>query len=200
MKLSIQHLQRAFKNKDENIEDKINRTTNLLVNQIDTLSELATEFSSYAKMPAPSYEKLNVKNSLDQLVELYSANTDTKIFLECDDHIEINFDRSYLSRSVGNIVKNAIQSIPEDKEGKVEITVAEDNETITINVKDNGSGITDEQAEKIFMPYFSTKISGMGLGLPLVKNMIESGGGKISFKTMLDIGTEFTITLPKNTT
>lgn len=200
MKLSIQHLQRAFKNKDENIEDKINRTTNLLVNQIDTLSELATEFSSYAKMPAPSYEKLNVKNSLDQLVELYSANTDTKIFLECDDHIEINFDRSYLSRSVGNIVKNAIQSIPEDKEGKVEITVTEDNETITINVKDNGSGITDEQAEKIFMPYFSTKISGMGLGLPLVKNMIESGGGKISFKTMLDIGTEFTITLPKNTT
>jgi len=198
MKLSIQHLQRAFKNNDANLEDKINKTTNLLVSQIDTLSELATEFSSYAKMPAPTYERFNVKNILDQIVELY--NTDTSILLVCDEHIEINFDRSYLSRSIGNIVKNAIQSIPEGNEGKVEILVSEDNENIHITVKDNGSGINAEQAGKIFMPYFSTKVSGMGLGLPLVKNMIESGGGKISFKTLMNIGTEFYISLPKNTT
>jgi two-component system, NtrC family, nitrogen regulation sensor histidine kinase NtrY len=151
-------------------------------------------------MPAPNYEKINVKNILEQIVELYSSNTDSEITLECNKSIEINFDRSYLSRSIGNIVKNALQSIPEDKKGAVKISVQEDNENITILVNDNGSGITDEQAEKIFMPYFSTKISGMGLGLPLVKNMIESGGGKISFHTQLDIGTEFSITLPKNTT
>lgn len=200
MKLSIQHLHRAFKNNDANLEDKINRTTNLLINQIDSLSELATEFSSYAKMPTPNYEKINVKNILEQIVELYSSNTDSEITLECNESIEINFDRSYLSRSIGNIVKNALQSIPDDKKGIVKISVQEDNENITILVNDNGSGITDEQAEKIFMPYFSTKISGMGLGLPLVKNMIESGGGKISFHTQLDVGTEFSITLPKNTT
>lgn len=200
MKLSIQHLQRAFKNNDANIEDKINRTTNLLVNQIDTLSELATEFSSYAKMPEPYYENIILKNILDQVMELYSSNSDTQINVHCDEQIEINFDRSYLSRSIGNIVKNAIQSIPESKEGKVDIIVTDDNENITIIVKDNGTGISEEQADKIFLPYFSTKISGVGLGLALVKNMIESGGGKISFKTLMNIGTEFIIILPKNTT
>ena len=137
---------------------------------------------------------------LQQTVELYSANTDTIISLHCDADTFINFDRSYLSRSIGNIVKNAVQSIPEGKTGMVEIKVTEDNENVIIIVKDNGSGMDSEQADKIFMPYFSTKVSGMGLGLPLVKTMIESGKGHISFKTFVDIGTEFTITLPKNTT
>jgi signal transduction histidine kinase len=200
MKLSIQHLHRAFKNNDANLEDKIERTTNLLVNQIDSLSELATEFSSFAKMPTPNYEHLNVGNVLSQVVELYSANTETEIVLTCNENIEIEFDRSYLSRSVGNIVKNALQAIPEGKNGRVDISVIDGNENIIIIVNDNGSGINPDQAEKIFMPYFSTKISGMGLGLPIVKNMIESGGGHISFKTVVDIGTEFTITLPKNST
>lgn len=200
MKLSIQHLQRAYKNNDTNIEEKINKTTNLLISQIDTLSELAGEFSSYAKMPAPSYEVLNIKNILAGIVDLYSANTETKINLICDETLEMHFDRSYLSRSVGNLVKNAIQSIHDETQGRVDITVKEHNENIIISVKDNGSGMTPAQAEKIFMPYFSTKVSGMGLGLPLVKNMIEIGGGQITFKTILDAGTEFTITLPKNST
>jgi nitrogen fixation/metabolism regulation signal transduction histidine kinase len=200
MKLSIQHLQRAYRNRDANLEDKINRTTSLLITQIDTLSELATEFSSFAKMPAPVYEEMNIKKVLGQIVELYSATTDTQVILACGDDIEIRFDRSYLSRSIGNLVKNAIQSIPEGREGRVDIDVRPDNENIIISVKDNGSGIAPDQAGKIFMPYFSTKVSGMGLGLPLVKNMIESGGGRITFKTIVGAGTEFSITLPKNST
>ena len=200
MKLSIQHLQRAFKNNDANIEDKVNRTTSLLISQIDTLSELATEFSSFAKMPDPVYEEINVKNVLTEIVDLYSLNTTTNIVLECDESLLITFDRSYLSRSVGNLVKNAIQSISDEQTGLVELIVTHDNESIYISVKDNGSGMTEEQSEKIFLPYFSTKISGMGLGLPLVKNMIENRGGKISFNTNLNVGTVFIITLPKNST
>ena len=105
-----------------------------------------------------------------------------------------------MSRSVGNLVKNAIQSISDEQTGLVELIVTHDNESIYISVKDNGSGMTEEQSEKIFLPYFSTKISGMGLGLPLVKNMIENRGGKISFNTNLNVGTVFIITLPKNST
>jgi two-component system nitrogen regulation sensor histidine kinase NtrY len=197
MKLSIQHLQRAYKNEDANIGDKLNRTATLLINQIDTLSELANEFSSFAKMPAPNYEPIAVEDSLREIVSLYSLNTDATITLNCNVTGELIFDRSYFSRSIGNIVKNAIQAIPEGTEGKVTITARENTESVVITVKDNGTGISTEQAEQIFKPYFSTKISGMGLGLPIVKNMIESGNGRISFTSETGEGTTFTIVLPK---
>lgn len=198
MKLSIQHLQRAYKNQDANIEDKLNRTTNLLINQIDTLSELANEFSSYAKMPAPNYEPISVQNALEEIISLYSINTETVLTLDCSVISELVFDRSYFSRSIGNIIKNAIQAIPEETRGRVDITATEDTENIIIVVKDNGSGMTAEQASQIFKPYFSTKISGMGLGLPIVKNMIESGKGTITFTSVPGQGTTFVITLPKH--
>jgi signal transduction histidine kinase len=197
MKLSIQHLQRAYKNGDTNIEEKLNKTTTLLINQIDTLSELANEFSSFAKMPAPNYEPLNVKIALEEIVSLYSLNTEAQLILECNVQSELLFDRSYFSRSIGNIVKNAIQAIPENQEGMVQVIATEHTENIEIIVKDNGTGMSKDQASQIFKPYFSTKISGMGLGLPIVKNMIESGGGTITFITETGNGTTFTVTLPK---
>lgn len=199
MKLSIQHLQRAFKNNDANIGDKLDRTTSLLINQIDTLSELANEFSSFAKMPAPNYEPIDVKNAISEIVDLYSVNTSVKIEWQCSVQSELYYDRSYFSRSIGNIVKNAIQAIPEHQEnGMVEIQAYEDTEMVYIHVKDNGAGMNNEQASQIFKPYFSTKISGMGLGLPIVKNMIESGKGTISFVTKPDEGTTFTVIFPKH--
>lgn len=197
MKLSIQHLQRAYKNNDANIGDKLDRTTTLLINQIDTLSELANEFSSFAKMPAPNYEPINVDQALSEMVSLYSLSTTATITLHNTVTSELVFDPSYFSRSIGNIIKNATQAIPEDSEGKITIEAFENTETVTIVVKDNGSGMSEEQASQIFKPYFSTKISGMGLGLPIVKNMIESGGGSITFQSVLGVGTTFTIVLPK---
>jgi signal transduction histidine kinase len=197
MKLSVQHLQRAYTNNDSNIGDKINRTANLLIAQIDVLSELANEFSSYAKMPAPSYEHIDVKAALSQLVDLYSQGNEHKIILHCTDSLSISFDAGYFNRIVSNLIKNAIQAMPEDEIGEIQIDVIDNNENIKIFVKDNASGMTDEQAKNVFTPYFSTKITGMGLGLPIVKNMIESGGGSIAFTTKLGIGTEFCITLPK---
>jgi signal transduction histidine kinase len=197
MKLSIQHLQRAYKNKDENIEDKLNRTTNLLINQIDTLSELANEFSSFAKMPAPNYEPIQVELALNEILTLYSLNTDALFNVSCNVTNDLIFDKSYFSRSIGNIVKNAIQSIPDTVYGIIEIVAEEHTENIIIIVKDNGSGMSEQQSKQIFKPYFSTKISGMGLGLPIVKNMIESGKGTITFISTEGQGTTFIITLPK---
>lgn len=199
MKLSIQHLQRAYKNNDPQIETKLNKTTELLINQIDILGELANEFSSFAKMPAPVYEWINIESALQELVDLYSINTTVKLLLKSNVQNDLHFDRSYFSRSLGNILKNAIQSIPENQHGLVEIWATEHTENFEFVVKDNGTGMTNEQAAQIFKPYFSTKISGMGLGLPIVKNMIESGGGTIEFTTTLSAGTIFTICLPKHT-
>lgn len=197
MKLSIQHLQRAYKNNDANIEDKLNRTTTLLINQIDTLSELANEFSSFAKMPAPNYEWIQVRPALEELISLYSLNAEAELRLNCTIESDLYFDRSYFSRSIGNLIKNAIQAIPEGQQGLVEVSAIEHTESFVFSVKDNGSGMGEEQASQVFKPYFSTKVSGMGLGLPIVKNMIESGGGRISFTTEPEVGTEFTVVLPK---
>lgn len=197
MKLSVQHLQRAYANNDANMGDKITRTSNLLIAQIDVLSELANEFSSYAKMPAPTYEYINVNTTLTQLVDLYSQGNEHHITLRCPQELYISFDSGYFNRAVSNLIKNAIQAMPEDSIGEINIEAIDNNETMKLYVKDNASGMSEEQADKIFVPYFSTKVSGMGLGLPIVKNMIESGGGTITFTTQLGVGTEFCITLPK---
>ncbi len=197
MKLSIQHLQRAYANQDENIGEKIKRTSNLLIAQIDILSELANEFSSFAKMPAPSYENINVHLTLSQLVDLYSQGNEHHITLHCPTHLYLSFDTGYFNRAISNLIKNALQAMPDGEIGEVQVEAIESGNDIKIFVKDNASGMTEEQASKIFVPYFSTKVSGMGLGLPIVKNMIESGGGSITFTTKLGVGTEFCITLPK---
>ncbi len=197
MKLSIQHLQRAYANNDVNIGEKIKRTSDLLIAQIDILSDMASEFSSFAKMPTPNYEIINLNKLLSQVINLYSEGNNHQFTLYCNKEVSLFFDYGYLNRAVSNLVKNALQAMPESESCAVQIEVIESNDVIKIFVKDNAKGMTDEQAAKIFTPYFSTKVTGMGLGLPIVKNMIESGGGTISFTTQFGVGTEFCITLPK---
>jgi len=93
-------------------------------------------------------------------------------------------------------MKNAIQSIPEDDRGKIEIELMTNKDTAYVKIKDNGKGIPDEQKDKLFMPNFTTKTSGMGLGLAIVKNIIENCNGKIDFETELGKGSTFIIELP----
>jgi signal transduction histidine kinase len=196
MKLSIQHLQRAFKNNDPDIAQKVDRTTQLFISQIDTLSDLASEFSSYAKMPLPVYELIDAGEVVMQIRDLYNLNEHLEIELKVDPDCTFYFDSSYLNRIVGNLVKNAIQSIPENQHGKLTLEVRKDNDSILISVKDNGKGMSASEADKIFTPYFSTKVSGLGLGLPIVKSMVESGRGRIEFHSVAGEGTTFLVTLP----
>lgn len=196
MKLSIQHLQRAYKNNDPDIASKIDRTANLLITQIDTLSDLASEFSSYAKMPMPVNEWIDASEIVSHIRDLYSLHESLEIDLQTDNDCTMYFDPNYLNRIVGNLVKNAIQAVPEHQKGRISLEVRKDNEFIRIRVKDNGKGMNPEEADKIFTPYFSTKISGLGLGLPIVKSMVESGKGHITFYSHPGEGTTFEVTLP----
>ncbi|MFY8021236.1 MAG: ATP-binding protein [Bacteroidia bacterium] len=198
MKLSIQHLERAWNDQSPKLPETFKRVTQTLITQIDSLSELATGFSSFAKMPAPAYETIDVKELIAQVVLLQEQNFDGKIEMEVEEDLFLEFDKGYLNRSLVNLVKNAIQAIPEDVEGWVKVSAYRHEENIILHVEDNGSGITQEQKEKIFTPYFSTKVIGMGLGLPIVKSMIESGGGTIDFDSEPGKGTKFTIVLPSS--
>ncbi|MEM5563481.1 ATP-binding protein [Psychroserpens sp. AS72] len=196
MRLSVQSFQRKFDPNDENIHQKVDEYSQTLIQQIDTLSSIASAFSNFAKMPAQKDETLNVVNIVKLGLDIFSE--DYIIFSSEEDEILANFDRTQLIRVVTNLVKNSIQSIPDDREHpRIEVNVSSDNEMVNITVFDNGVGISEDNKIKIFEPKFTTKSSGMGLGLAMVKNIVETYKGNITFTTQLGIGTTFTVTFPK---
>ena len=198
MKLSVQHLERTWNDKSPKLEDTFKRVTKTLITQIDILNDLASEFSSYAKMPDPVIENILLYNSLKSIADLYIGTDDAEILLVCPDDLYVSFDEGYLNRVITNLVKNGIQAVNDGENPSLEILVDTSlSDSVIIQIKDNGTGISDEKAGNIFTPYFSTKISGMGLGLPIVKNMVESCGGKIWFENNIDSGASFFVKLRK---
>lgn len=196
MKLSVQHLQRAWGDESPKLEETFQRVSKTLITQIDLLSELANEFSNFAKMPAPENEYIHVKTALNEVINLFIHAENISIAFTCEDEIYIYFDINYFNRVFSNLIKNGIQAVPENRIIEIKIDVVKKENFVSILIKDNGIGISDTDAIKIFTPYFSTKIYGMGLGLPMVKNMVETAGGKITFVSNETEGTVFEVNLP----
>ena len=191
----MQSFQRNFDRNDPAIEHKVDEYSNTLINQIDTMSSIASAFSNFAKMPAQQNEKLNVVKVINLALDIFAE--DYISFKADKEEIIANFDRTQLIRVVTNLVKNAIQSISKESEPKVNVRVFEENDNVIITVEDNGLGISDENNAKVFEPKFTTKSSGMGLGLPMIKKIIEAYNGSISFVSNESTGTTFTVILPK---
>jgi len=196
MKLSIQYLQRAIDNGAPNIEDLAKRVTKTLEEQIENLSSIATAFSSFAKMPKPENEVININNLLKPIAELFNREGLAQVTFNTDVILPLVYaDKNQMISVFNNLVKNAIQSIPDGREGLVDINVLAEDDLIIIIVQDNGSGIAEDLYEKVFVPNFTTKSSGTGLGLALSKQIIESIGGKIWFESKVDEGTTFYVRL-----
>lgn len=198
MRLSVQSFQQKFNPEDKDIYKKVEEYSKTLIQQIDTMSKIAEAFSSFAKMPTQNLEYLDFVEVLEHALDIFPDAVIS--FSSQKKPLFGDFDRDQLNRIVTNLVKNAIQSIPEDKIPKIQVLLSEKNSRIYIKVKDNGCGIEDAIAEKIFEPKFTTKTSGMGLGLPMVKNIIEAYGGYITYKTILGKGTLFEVSFPKKQT
>ncbi|GAB4250736.1 MAG: HAMP domain-containing sensor histidine kinase [Saprospiraceae bacterium] len=198
MKLSIQYLQHAKANGVQNLEELIQRVSETLVEQIEALARIATEFSSFAKMPkaenslfslnelARSVHTLFANERLDMQISLYLPDKDFIVYA----------DRNHLTRVLNNLFKNAIQAIPDGRPGVIEVSLRQDKNMVVVEVSDNGSGIPEDIREKVFVPNFSTKSSGTGLGLAICKNIVETAGGNIYFTTETGIGTTFFVELP----
>ncbi len=201
MKLSVQFLQRSWEDKDENFEKKLNKYTQALIDQINTLSNIANEFSSFAKMPKPKNQVVNLVEKLENTINLFSHEENIKLASDFNNIKTLNIiaDKEQISRVFNNLIKNAIQAIPSDREGRIFVSLISKNEQATVKIKDNGGGISDEQKDKLFIPNFTTKSTGMGMGLPIVKEIIENAGGKIWFESTLNAGTTFFIELPEAT-
>jgi signal transduction histidine kinase len=195
MRLSIQSFQRKFQPEDPNFNQKLNDFSESLIQQIDTMSAVASAFSDFASMPAQQNELLNVVEVVELTLDIFQEDF---IVFECaEKKIISKIDRTQLIRVVTNLVKNAIQAIPENQETKmIFVSIESLKNEVIISIKDNGSGINPEHINNIFEPKFTTKSSGMGLGLGIIKNIIENYNGTITFDTKFGRGTIFTVTLP----
>lgn len=196
MRLTVQSFQRKFDANDPDLKQKLNDFSQTLIQQIDTMSAVASAFSNFASMPAQQNETLNVVQVVELALDIF--NEDFIAFESAEEEIISEIDRTQLIRIITNLVKNAIQAIPESREQKQVLVKVErdDSGNVLISVKDNGYGIEPFNAPHIFEPKFTTKTSGMGLGLGIIKNIIENYKGSITFETEPGKGTVFTVCLP----
>ncbi len=195
MRLTVQSFQRKFDITDPKLTSKLDDYTNTLIQQIDTMSAVASAFSNFASMPAQQNETLNVVKVVELALEIF--NEDFISYQAVSQEIITKIDRTQLIRIITNLVKNAIQAIPKEQVVKQIIVKIEekDNKAIII-VKDNGVGVAKQDYNRIFEPKFTTKTSGMGLGLAIIKNIIENYQGNIIFESQVGKGSKFTVTLP----
>ena len=198
MRLSVQLLQRNIEN-GKATPEQTERTANTLIEQIDALSDIASSFSRYAKLPENHPQPLDLAELVGNVVNLYDNKeniTFSYLYDPAKDHT-FNGDKTNLNSAVGNLVKNATQAIGSKEDGKIEVKLDATETAFVITVIDNGKGIKEEDKDRIFLPNFTTKTGGSGVGLSLTYNIVQSAGGTISFESQEGEGAEFVITLPK---
>ncbi len=198
MKLSIQYLKRASDDQREDLSQRIDRTAETLIQQIDALAQIADEFSNFAKMPEPHKQPIDFLPILNNAVNLYDELENISLETSLTE-TKVLADKDQLIRVFNNIIKNGFQAVPESRKPQIKISVALDTSTenYRIQIEDNGQGIAEADYDRIFVPNFTSKSSGMGLGLAIVKNVVEQSNGQVYFESVIDEGTTFTISLPR---
>lgn len=197
MKLSIQYLQQTIRSGSADIKEMAQKVSITLLEQIENLTKIATEFSNFAKMPQAENEKLVLNEIVSSVHDLFRKREDLDISLSVPiDEMYVFADKNQIIRVLNNLINNAIQAIPENKRGRIEISLDSNIKNAIICVRDNGTGIPEEMQSKVFLPNFTSKSSGTGLGLAMCQQIIESANGKIYFKTIPGMGTSFYMELP----
>lgn len=199
MKLRIQYLERAYQENAPGWEKMLEQLPQMLIEQIDVLDATASQFSEFAKMQLPQKKEVNLCEVIENIVDLHNGTNGVEVRRECnvDGKAVVMVDRDQILRVFTNLVKNSIQAIPEDRKGEVVISISDDGDRYFVSVRDNGCGIPDDIKAKIFQPNFTTKSSGMGLGLSMVKNILFGNGVEIDFDTEVGVGTEFKLYFEK---
>lgn len=199
MKLNLQHLQRQLEqNPDKALDLKplIEKTANNIIGQIESLNKIASDFSKFAQPIQEPKELVDLTNLLESVSDLYNHEFAVHVDLQMPDQpVQINAVKDELRRVLVNLMKNSIEAC-DDKQAVVQISLEKNTQTVLMKISDNGTGIDDEDREKVFVPKFSTKSSGTGLGLAISKKIVEAHGGNIWFESMNGEGTTFFVKLP----
>ena len=195
MRLTIQSFEHRFDPKDPKIKQKLNEYSLSLIQQIDIMSSIASAFSSFAEMPSQKRVQMNVVEEIKLALDIFQE--DYIDYKYDSKEIVAKLDKIHLTRIITNLITNAIQAVKHKEERSIEVKVSDSDENVFIEIKDNGGGILDEDKKKVFEPRFTTKSSGMGLGLPMIKNIVEAYNGTITFNSDGITGTVFKVSLPK---
>lgn len=181
-------------NSNETARD-FDRPIKTLLEQIDTLSEIATSFSAFAQMPIPENQLVDLGEIVQNALQLFSEECEIKHKIP-KEKLMVFADPKLIGRILNNLLLNGIQSVPQEVVPRLFVTVSKTSEAVKVAVQDNGTGIDAGIAKKIFTPNFSTKSSGSGLGLAISKRGLENAGGKIWFASEIGVGTVFFFELP----
>jgi two-component system, NtrC family, nitrogen regulation sensor histidine kinase NtrY len=198
MKLNVQQLFKSWNDKVPGFDKMLDRFTRNQIEYIDDLSSIASAFSAFAKMPVTNPVEVNILDQIRITLELFknTGNVTFKVHWPPETKIAIFADKEQLNGVFSNLIKNAIQSIPAGRQGLIKIDLKVKSDKVVVAISDNGSGIPEEFRKNLFTPNFTTKSSGMGLGLSIVKKYIESANGIIWFESEVDKGTVFYFELP----
>jgi len=193
MKLTLQHMRRLS---EKEADDMFIRSIDNLLRQIDNLSDIVTSFSTFAKLPAADPRRFNVSELLHQLLQLHRRPEIEFVLQTPLEGIYVIADEKMMSGIFTNLIINAVQAMDNRPSPRIEIGVTKREKEAVVHVKDNGSGIPEEIQDKVFVPSFSTKETGSGIGLALARRGVEQAGGSIWFETVPGYGTTFYVSLP----
>jgi len=197
MKLNIQQFQRTWTPELPDAQERLDRFSDGLVQQIDALSRIAGEFSYFAQMPRAQAEQVDLREVATASTALFAAQPEGQVVLHSPAApLIVHADREHLLRAFNNLIKNALEAMPGPTGGRVDVSLWQEGDQAMVQVQDNGTGIPEADRAHIFQPRFTTKSSGMGLGLAMVKRMVENAGGKVWFETEEGAGSSFFVALP----
>jgi nitrogen fixation/metabolism regulation signal transduction histidine kinase len=198
MKLSIQYLQKAIVQDAPQVPQLAARVSATLIEQIEHLSRIAADFSEFANIGSARQEDFDLHDTIRSVSDLHAMNESVRIELSLEDApLIVHADRTQMNRLFSNLLLNAVEAIPERREGIVRISESRSGRDVVISISDNGTGIPETLRASIFSPNFTTKSSGTGLGLAMCKSIVEQQKGTIDFETETGRGTTFRIRLPQ---
>ena len=200
MKLRVQHLMRSLAGRPDNFDQQVQVFGKTMIEQIDALSTIASEFSHFAKLPKPELIELDLKSILTDVVTFFANDPRAEISFRyaSSGDFRIVADKTQMLRVFNNLVTNALQSFEGSQKGMVDVCIKECGHEIWVRVSDNGAGIAKEDRHKIFVPNFTTKSQGTGLGLVMVRNIVTQGGGRVWFWSRKGKGASFYCTFQKS--
>lgn len=195
IKLSTERLIKKWQQRDNDFDEVFKKSTNTIITEVESLKRLVDVFSRYGRMPDTNKTPSNLTELIDDVVSLYKGFKDLNVNFTVQDKIPVvNVDPEQIKRVLINIIDNAIKAM--DNTGTIDIYLKTDKSKVIIDIADTGIGISDEEKEKLFIPYFSKRKDGTGLGLAIAHKIVSDHGGKILVKDNNPKGSIFTIEIP----